>query len=80
MLAGLFRPERYDENTGLDPAELAASLTADGVPTEYIPDVDRIVAEVAPDAKPGDILLVMSNGGFGGIHDKLLDALGKRAA
>jgi UDP-N-acetylmuramate: L-alanyl-gamma-D-glutamyl-meso-diaminopimelate ligase len=77
VLAGLFRPERYDSKTGLNPGELAASLTADGVPTDYIPEVDRIVAAVAPVARTGDILLVMSNGGFGGIHDKLLDALGK---
>src|SRR4051812_8474820 len=77
LLAGLFRPERYDANTGLDPSELAASLTADGVPTDYIPDVDRIVATVTPEARPGDVLLVMSNGGFGGIHGKLLEALGQ---
>jgi UDP-N-acetylmuramate: L-alanyl-gamma-D-glutamyl-meso-diaminopimelate ligase len=80
VLAGLFRPERYDASTGLDPGELAASLTADGVPTDYIPDVDRIVAAVAPAAEAGDILLVMSNGAFGGIHAKLLEALRKNAA
>jgi UDP-N-acetylmuramate: L-alanyl-gamma-D-glutamyl-meso-diaminopimelate ligase len=80
VLAGLFRPERYDAKTGMDPAELAAALTADGVPTDYIPDVEKIVATVAPDAKSGDILLVMSNGGFGGIHGKLLEALGKNGA
>ena len=77
VLAGLFRPERYDANTGLNPGELAASLAADGVPTDYIPDVDKIVAAIAPDAQSGDVLLVMSNGGFGGIHGKLLEALGR---
>jgi UDP-N-acetylmuramate: L-alanyl-gamma-D-glutamyl-meso-diaminopimelate ligase len=75
VLAGLFRPERYDSKTGMDPGELAASLTAGGVPADYIPDVEKIVAVVTPDAKSGDILLVMSNGGFGGIHGKLLEAL-----
>jgi UDP-N-acetylmuramate: L-alanyl-gamma-D-glutamyl-meso-diaminopimelate ligase len=34
-----------------------------------------LVAQVAASARPGDQLLVMSNGGFGGIHDKLLRAL-----
>ena len=37
--------------------------------------VDALVAAVAKAAKPGDQVLVMSNGGFGGIHDKLLAAL-----
>src|SRR5687768_1543818 len=75
VLAGLFRPERYDEETGMDPDELTAALRADGVAADYIPEVDRIVATVAPEAKAGDVLLVMSNGAFGGIHDKLLEAL-----
>ncbi|MGM9483764.1 UDP-N-acetylmuramate:L-alanyl-gamma-D-glutamyl-meso-diaminopimelate ligase [Roseateles sp. NT4] len=40
-------------------------------------DVDELVAAVVKVAKPGDHLLCMSNGGFGGIHEKLLAALGK---
>jgi UDP-N-acetylmuramate: L-alanyl-gamma-D-glutamyl-meso-diaminopimelate ligase len=59
----------------MDPKELTAALRADGVAADYIPEVDRIVATVAPEAKAGDVLLVMSNGAFGGIHDKLLAAL-----
>jgi UDP-N-acetylmuramate: L-alanyl-gamma-D-glutamyl-meso-diaminopimelate ligase len=77
VLAGLFHPERYDEGTGMDPAELAASIRADGVEADYIPEVDRIVESVTRAARPGDVLLVMSNGGFGGIHEKLLAALGR---
>ena len=77
VLAGLFHPERYDKGTGMDPAELAASIRKDGVEADYIPEVDRIVETVTRDARPGDVLLVMSNGGFGGIHEKLLAALGK---
>jgi UDP-N-acetylmuramate: L-alanyl-gamma-D-glutamyl-meso-diaminopimelate ligase len=80
VLAGLFHPERYDANMGLDPEELASSLRADGVETDYIPEVDRIVDAIAPVARPGDVLLVMSNGGFGGIHEKLLAALGREGA
>ena len=75
VLARLFRPERYDKQTGMDPEGLTSSLRTDGVQADYIPDVDQIVATLAPAAKPGDILLVMSNGAFGGIHEKLLKAL-----
>ncbi|MFT7775017.1 UDP-N-acetylmuramate:L-alanyl-gamma-D-glutamyl-meso-diaminopimelate ligase [Roseateles sp.] len=42
-------------------------------------DVDALVAAVVKAAKPGDHLLCMSNGGFGGIHDKLLKGLAARA-
>ncbi|MBP6899228.1 MAG: UDP-N-acetylmuramate:L-alanyl-gamma-D-glutamyl-meso-diaminopimelate ligase [Burkholderiaceae bacterium] len=41
-------------------------------------DVDRLVAQIVRAARPGDHVLVMSNGGFGGIHAKLLAALGRR--
>jgi len=40
-------------------------------------DMDEFVARIASQAKPGDQILVMSNGGFGGIHQKLLDGLGE---
>ena len=40
--------------------------------------LDALVADVAAAARPGDHILVMSNGGFGGVHQKLLDALAER--
>jgi len=54
---------------------LAADLTARGVEATALPDVDAIVARVAADARPGDVAVVMSNGDFGGVWGKLLDAL-----
>ena len=77
-LAGLYRPERYDEHTGLDPNELAADLARAGVPARHLEGVDALVEGLVTDASPGDVIVVMSNGGFGGIHRKLLDALGAR--
>ena len=47
----------------------------EGVRADYLPSVDDIVRTVVDEARPGDVLLVMSNGGFGGIHEKLLTAL-----
>ena len=44
-------------------------------PHQVLDSVDKIVAAVKAGARPGDHVLVMSNGGFGGIHGKLLDAL-----
>ena len=78
FLAGLFHPERYDERTGMDPGELVAGLATDGVPADYVPEVDDIVDRVVTDAEAGDVVLVMSNGAFGGIHEKLLKGLKQR--
>jgi len=41
-------------------------------------NLDRLVAAVSAESRPGDHVLVMSNGGFGGIHEKLLDRLSAR--
>ncbi len=80
FIAGLFHPERYDEATGLDPDALAASITADGASARHLADTDAIAAALADDLTPGDIVLIMSNGAFGGIHEKLLAALASRDA
>jgi UDP-N-acetylmuramate: L-alanyl-gamma-D-glutamyl-meso-diaminopimelate ligase len=50
-------------------------LRAAGKHARVIPKVDDIVATVAAEAREGDLVIVMSNGGFDGIHDKLLQAL-----
>ena len=75
ILAGLFHPERYNQDTGMDPDALVRSIQGDGVKASYIPAVDHIVDELVSEARAGDVLLVLSNGAFGGIHEKLLDRL-----
>ena len=64
-------------NYGWSAAEALAPMGAQAVVAD---SVDALVAAVAKAARPGDQVLVMSNGGFGGIHDKLLAALGKPPA
>jgi UDP-N-acetylmuramate: L-alanyl-gamma-D-glutamyl-meso-diaminopimelate ligase len=75
VLAGLFHPERYTAQTALDPQALVQRWRGEGKPADYVPDADEIVRRLVPDLKGGEVLLVMSNGGFGGIHGKLLNAL-----
>ncbi|MFP3559698.1 UDP-N-acetylmuramate:L-alanyl-gamma-D-glutamyl-meso-diaminopimelate ligase, partial [Paraburkholderia sp. SIMBA_049] len=50
-----------------------------GAKAHAFDDLHLLVKAVAAAARPGDHVLVMSNGGFGGVHQKLLDALGSRA-
>lgn len=57
---------------GWDPARVLAPL---GERAAGYDDLPALVRAVAAAARPGDHVLVMSNGGFGGVHGKLLDAL-----
>jgi UDP-N-acetylmuramate: L-alanyl-gamma-D-glutamyl-meso-diaminopimelate ligase len=43
-----------------------------GKPSAYLPNVDSIIEHIAQDARKGDVVCVFSNGGFDGIHGKLL--------
>jgi UDP-N-acetylmuramate: L-alanyl-gamma-D-glutamyl-meso-diaminopimelate ligase len=71
--AAALRPqERFDS------ARLAAELKERGVDALHLPSVEEMVACVAARARSGDVILCMSNGGFGGIHQKLLTALRER--
>ncbi len=74
VIASVFRSTLPDDER-LSEAELVRDLQALHVDARHLPDVDTIVREVARDAQPGDVVLIMSNGGFGGIHRKLLEAL-----
>jgi UDP-N-acetylmuramate: L-alanyl-gamma-D-glutamyl-meso-diaminopimelate ligase len=55
--------------------ELVADLRKSGVAARHLPDVDTIVGQIATEARTGDLVVIMSNGGFGGIHRKLVEAL-----
>jgi UDP-N-acetylmuramate: L-alanyl-gamma-D-glutamyl-meso-diaminopimelate ligase len=60
-------------NYGWDAADALAPLGAQAIVADT---VDKLIAAIARAARPGDHVLVMSNGGFGGIHSKLLASLG----
>ncbi len=77
IVAGVPDPEKVDEHDRLDPRQLVSDVKAQGTDAWFIDQVDDIVAHVAAEAKPGDVVAVLSNGGFGGIHEKLLQALAK---
>ncbi len=62
---------------GWDPAQALAPL---GATAQTLPDIDAVVGAVVAEARAGDHVVVMSNGGFGGIHLKLLHALAAREA
>ena len=62
----------YVDSLGWSPADALAPL---GSKATVYSDMEKLIADICAAAQPGDQILVMSNGGFGGIHDKLLKAL-----
>ena len=66
---------KIPENDRLDPDQLSADIARLGGKGFYLPDIETIIYKVKEHAKPGDVIAVLSNGGFGGIHEKLLTAL-----
>lgn len=75
IIAGLFHPERYTKNTAISPEEMIANLRRREREADYILSVDDIVSNLEGRLDSGDVVVVMSNGSFGGIHDKLMKAL-----
>jgi len=78
MVSEVARLEQLAPEDRLNPEKLMQDLKAAGKDAAYLPDVDSIVAHLAKTTQGGDIVVVFSNGGFGGIHAKLLDRLGRR--
>jgi UDP-N-acetylmuramate: L-alanyl-gamma-D-glutamyl-meso-diaminopimelate ligase len=79
ILAAVFRSNLPDAER-LSAERLVEDLRAAHVRADHIPAVDDIVALIAREAEPGDLVVGMSNGGFEDFHNKLLTALGARAA
>jgi len=75
ILAAVFR-QSLPEDQRLSVDDLVTRLRAAGRHARHLSGVPEIVAAVASEAREGDLVVVMSNGGFDGIHDKLLAALG----
>ncbi len=76
IIAGVYNTSKASElGKVLDVGELVKDIGLQGKPAMSFPDADSIVEHLAPELKAGDVVAIMSNGGFGGIHDKILDVL-----
>jgi UDP-N-acetylmuramate: L-alanyl-gamma-D-glutamyl-meso-diaminopimelate ligase len=71
IVAGVFRSEAVPENERLELPALAAEIERNGRPARLLNDADAIVQTVAPEMRSGDVVAILSNGGFGGIYEKL---------
>ena len=74
VVAAVFRSS-LPESERLSAEQLVEDLRARQQHARYIPAVDDIIHTVVKEHRDGDVVVLMSNGGFGGIHRKLLMAL-----
>jgi UDP-N-acetylmuramate: L-alanyl-gamma-D-glutamyl-meso-diaminopimelate ligase len=93
VLAGVYQQQRIPDAERLHPEDVVNALNAPAIPSEgssgyagsaepamaeLHPDADAIVRAIAPQLAPGDVVAILSNGGFDDIYDKLPAALGRR--
>jgi UDP-N-acetylmuramate: L-alanyl-gamma-D-glutamyl-meso-diaminopimelate ligase len=76
----LFRPEKVPESERLDENRLIDDLHRRGCAAWNLGTVENIIQKLCENTKPGDLIVIMSNGGFGGIYEKLPAALKQRPA
>ena len=79
IIGPIYHLERYETRYGLDKMmsvpSIIEKIKADGIPIEQINEFDAIADVVARDAAGGDVIMVMSSGAFGGIHEMILERL-----
>lgn len=78
VLSPIEEPRKVKPEERLDEELLCSDIAAQGVPCYLGQGVEDIVTHVVERVHPGDVLLVMSNGGFGGIHSRLLTTLAQQ--
>jgi UDP-N-acetylmuramate: L-alanyl-gamma-D-glutamyl-meso-diaminopimelate ligase len=75
VLAAVFKSEAIPAGERMHPEHVVAALQARGLESAMYADADAIVAAIAPQLRPGDVVAILSNGGFAGIYEKLPKAL-----
>jgi UDP-N-acetylmuramate: L-alanyl-gamma-D-glutamyl-meso-diaminopimelate ligase len=71
VIAGVFKSEVIPEAERMDVSALVTQIKSLGRSARVIPDVDTIVQSITPEMRSGDVVAILSNGGFGGIYEKL---------
>ena len=78
VISEVARLDQLPPEQRLDPQRLVQDLNAAKKNAAYLSDVDSILAHLAKSVQAGDVICIFSNGGFGGIHAKLLQRFGRR--
>jgi UDP-N-acetylmuramate: L-alanyl-gamma-D-glutamyl-meso-diaminopimelate ligase len=79
VLAGVFKQESIPEDERLHPETVVSELKRVGKNAMLLPNADAIVETIVPELRAGDVVAILSNGGFDGIYEKLPQRLEQRA-
>ena len=79
VIASVFKAEAIPEPERLSTAALVKELKRQKHSARELPDADAIVASITPELREGDVVAILSNGGFGGIYEKLPASLSRNA-
>ena len=71
VITSIFKPEAVPENERLTTSSVVNGIKKNGKPARELPDADAIVEAISPELQSGDVVAILSNGGFGGIYEKL---------
>jgi UDP-N-acetylmuramate: L-alanyl-gamma-D-glutamyl-meso-diaminopimelate ligase len=71
MMAGVYQQQRIADAERLHPEDVVGALNSAGTPAELHPDATEIIESIAPQLKSGDVVAILSNGGFDDIYEKL---------
>jgi UDP-N-acetylmuramate: L-alanyl-gamma-D-glutamyl-meso-diaminopimelate ligase len=80
IVANIFKSEAIPEDERLDLTQVADDIRKRGSRARILPDADAIVNTIAPELRSGDVVAILSNGGFGAIYEKLPERLRRMAA
>ncbi len=78
IVAGIFKSEAIPSAERLDVGEVVVEVRRRGTSARQLPDADAIVSAIVPELRAGDVVAILSNGGFGGIYEKLPRSLKNR--
>jgi UDP-N-acetylmuramate: L-alanyl-gamma-D-glutamyl-meso-diaminopimelate ligase len=80
VVAGVFKSDAIPERERLDIRDVLAEVNGQGHRARYFETADDIVAAIAPELRSGDVVAILSNGGFGNIYEKLPEHIRTMAA
>jgi UDP-N-acetylmuramate: L-alanyl-gamma-D-glutamyl-meso-diaminopimelate ligase len=79
VIASVFDSQKVvEKGASLNTAKLIEDISRQSKPAFVLPDANAIIDHLLPQLREGDVVAIMSNGGFGGIHEKLLAALSEQ--
>ena len=79
IVAAIFKSEAIPANERLDLNGVVSEVQSRGTQARVLADADTIVSAMVPELRPGDVVAILSNGGFGGIYEKLPERLRRMA-